>query len=323
MTGMRKYIINRLLVVPVTLLIASLFIFGVLRTIPGDPISALFAEDAFFGGTNERRLQMQMREEIGLADPIHIQYIDWWSNLLRGNFGQSFAYRKPAIDVLKDRLPPSFAIMGIGLVTGVSIGVPAGILSAVRRNTWLDYLVRGIVVAGLSMPSFVTAAIVMVALIVTGLWYPPARFVPLHEDPIESLKILIFPGLIVGYSMAAGLARVSRTQFLEVIREDYIRTAWAKGLRERAVVFRHALRNSLLPVVTLLGVYVAQLIAGAVVVETMFNIPGLGQGLVRTVLFRDYAVIQLFVISLTLLVLGINLIVDLLYSWIDPRVRYE
>ena len=322
-TGMRKYIINRLLVVPVTLLIASLFIFGVLRTIPGDPIAALFAEDSFFGGANERRLQMQMREEVGLAEPIHIQYYDWWANLLKGNFGQSFAYRKPAIDVLKDRLPPSFAIMGIGLVTGVVVGLPAGILSAVRRNSWLDYLVRGIVVAGLSMPSFVTAAVVMVGLIWAFKWLPPARFVPLHEDPVESLKTLLFPGLIVGYSMAAGLARVSRTQFLEVIREDYIRTAWAKGLRERAVVFRHALRNSLLPVITLLGVYVAQLIAGAVVVETMFNIPGLGQGLVRTVLFRDYAVIQLFVISVTLLVLGINLFVDLLYSWIDPRVRYE
>ena len=321
--GLRKYIINRLLMVPITLFIASIFIFGIVRLIPGDPVLALFAEDAFFGGSNARRLIMQMREEIGLNRPIYVQYADWISHIARGDFGDSFMFRRPAVEVLQNRIVPSFLIMIMGLVFGVLLGIPAGIASAVRRNTWMDYLVRTLVVAGLSMPAFVTSAVVMVFLIWTFSWLPPAMFVPFHVDPFESLKTLILPALIVGYGLAAALARICRTQFLEVIREDYIRTAWAKGLRERAVVFRHALRNSLLPVVTLLGVNVAQLIAGAVVVETMFNIPGLGQGLVTVVLNRDYAVIQLFVIAIVILVLVINLVVDLLYSWIDPRVRFE
>ena len=322
---MNRYVMRRLLLVPVTLFIASVLMFAMLRAIPGDVVTMLFGEAMGGGGDAEhaRRLQIILREELGLTRPHHVQYFDWVKHLVTLDFGRSFYYQQPVMDVLKARLPPSFEIMVIAIAIGTTLGLSAGIFSAVRQDSWFDYVVRIIAVSGLSMPAFVSAALLLVILISVANWTPSPRYYSLLEDPIEHLKIIIWPALVLGYIMAASIARLTRTQVLEIIREDYVRTARAKGLRELHVINRHVLKNAMVPIISLLGLQVALLISGSVVVEQIFNIPGMGQGLLTATVNRDYSVLQLFVIMIVLFVLIINLAVDMAYAWIDPRVKYE
>ena len=321
---MRSYVIRRLLQLPVTILIASVVMFMILRLIPGDMVTVLYSEFGLGGaGALARQQEMVLRQELGLDRPIYEQYYEWLRHLLTGDFGDSFWLNRPAIEVLKQRIAPTMEIMLFGMAVGTTIGVGVGIIAAVRQDTWLDYCARSTVVAGLSMPSFVSGVLLLIILAYGFNWLPSARYLSLTQDPVEHLKIIIWPSLLVGFHMAAGVARLTRTQMLEVIREDYIRTAWAKGLPERLVILRHTLRNALLPVLTLLGLYVANLISGAVVLESLFNVPGMGSGLLRSTQLRDYAVLQLFVIVMLFYVLIVNLLVDLMYAWVDPRIRLQ
>ena len=237
---MRSYVLRRLLQLPVTILIASVVMFMILRLIPGDMVTVLYSE---FGlgtaGALARQQEMQLRTELGLDRPIHEQYYEWLRHLLTGDFGDSFWLNRPAIEVLQQRIAPTMEIMLFGMAVGTTIGVGVGILAAVRQDTWLDYFARSAVVAGLSMPSFVSGVLLLIILAYGFNWLPSARYLSLTQDPVEHLKNIIWPPLLVGFHMAAGVARLTRTQMLEVIREDYIRTAWAKGLPERLVIFRH------------------------------------------------------------------------------------
>jgi peptide/nickel transport system permease protein len=317
---MKAYIIRRLLLVPVTLFLISVVIFGILRAIPGDVVTMMFAEE---GAVYDARLAIELRREFGFERPIHVQYAEWALHMFQGDFGESYWYKRPAWDVLKVRIVPTLEIMVIAMSGGVLFGGFAGILAAVRRDTFVDYIVRSLAVMGLTMPAFVAAVLVLIVLITVFQWTPPARFMYANEDFSAHLSALIWPSLVLAFIMSAGYTRIVRTQMLEVIREDYVRTARAKGLPERIVIARHVLRNAMLPVLGLMGVQVAFLISGSVVTESVFNIPGLGTGLLDAARNRDYTIVQLFVVIMVLIVMGTNLVVDLLYAWIDPRIKYR
>ena len=317
---MKAYIIRRLLLVPITLFLVSILIFAILRAIPGDVVTMIFAQE---GATYDERLAIDLRREFGFERPIHVQYVDWAGHFLRGDFGQSYWFKRPALDVLKVRVVPTLEIMVLAMSGGVVLGGAAGIIAAVRRDTWVDYVVRSIAVAGLTMPAFVAAILVLIVLITLFHWTPPARFMYIEESWKDHLSAIVWPAVVLAFIMSAGFSRVVRTQMLEVIREDYVRTARAKGLTEWVVIGRHVLRNAMLPVLGLMGVQVAFLISGSVVTEAVFNIPGMGTGLLEAARNRDYTVVQLFVVIMVMIVMTTNLTVDLLYAWIDPRIKYR
>ena len=315
---MTRYLMQRLLLMPVTLLLLSMLIFGMLRTIPGDVVDFLFDEA---GTSAEATLEHKIRAEYGLDRAIHIQYWDWLSHVVQGEFGHSFRYNKSATDVLKERFPRSLQLMVMGIIGAVGIGIPLGILSARHADSWIDHVTRVFAIGGLSTPSFVVAAVVLVILIALFDWIPP-NFVSFTSDPIENLKITIFPAIVLAYVAAAPLMRLTRSELLEVVSQDYIRTARAKGLRERVVLVRHALKNAMLPIITVIGLLVERLISGSVIVELVFGVPGMGAALVDAVGNRDYPILQFLVIVIGTVILAANLLVDLAYAWLDPRVRY-
>ncbi len=319
---MQAYFLRRLLLIPFTLFLISIIFFGMLRAIPGDTADALFADP---GNAISEAGLLKLREDLGLTRPIHVQYADWMWHIVRGDLGYSFHFSEPVTDLLKARLPRTVEIMTIGIVGSLIIGVPLGVLSAYKPDSLLDNIVRFIAISGLTLPSFVIACLILIFLAKVFNWTPLAAgvfFPELWEDPIANLKIMIFPCLVLIIHGAAPYMRLTRSQMLEVIRQDYIRTARAKGLSERVILLRHALRNSLLPILTLAAVQVSRLIAGAVVVEVVFEVRGVGNAIVQGALNRDYALLQSLVLLIALAVLAINLLTDLVYSWVDPRIKY-
>ena len=317
---MRQYVIRRLLLIPVTLLLLSVVFFAMLRAIPGDTALAIFADPT---EVMSEAWLIQIREDLGLTRPLHVQYFDWLSHMLRGDLGFSFDWARPVDEVLAERIEPSFQLLVMGVVGGLVIGVPLGILSAYKQDSPLDYSLRVTAITGITLPSFVVAALVLIVLVSIWEWMPPLEFVSFTEDPVENMKKMIFPGLVLVTHAAAPYMRLTRSQMLEVIREDYIRTARSKGLRERVVVFRHALRNALLPVITTTGLSLAYLISGTVIVESVFEVHGLGFAMLRAAQTRDYATLQSMVLIIGALVMIINLLTDIAYGWIDPRIRYS
>jgi peptide/nickel transport system permease protein len=318
---MRTYILKRLFLFAPTLLLSSLIIFTLTRIVPGDAIDGLFADDTstvLF--TPDQR--QQIRADLGLDRPLPVQYAQWVAGAFTGNLGTSFFEKRANWEIIRERLPRSVQLGLMAMVVGISWGITSGVISAVKRGTWVDNLLRVITVGGLAFPSFFIAVMLFYALIVFFQWIPPVQWASLLEDPRSNLTQLAAPALILGYAQGASISRLTRSQFLEVFREDYIRTARAKGLRENVVIIRHALRNSILPVITVMGLLVGQLIAGVVVVETVFGIPGMGRQLVQAINFRDYPLIQAIVWNLTLAFLIANLLVDITYAWIDPRIKF-
>jgi len=319
---LRKYALRRLLLFIPSLLGASLLIFVLMRLVPGDIAEILVYGAGTESASIQQRQVQQIRVELGLDRPVLLQYGLWLANALRGDFGYSYTQRRPVFEILKERFPRSMELALLTIVVAVAWAIPLGVVSAVRQNTWTDYAVRVVSVSGLSLPLFFTGVLILWALVRFFRWLPPLEFVSLVEDPAENLKQLVWPALTQAYYISAPITRLTRSQMLEVIRQDYVRTARAKGLRERAVVYRHALANSLLPVVTFIGWWGGRLLGGTVIMEIIFSVPGMGTTLVSAVNNRDYPTVQAIVFVMALVFLTMNLLVDLVYGWLDPRIRY-
>ena len=319
---MRKYVARRLLLFVPTLLGASLLIFVLLRLVPGDIAEILVYQSGTESSAVQQKQVQQIRAELGLNRPVAIQYLVWLGDALRGDFGYSYTQRRPVSDILRERFPRSLELAVLTLLVAVVWAIPLGVISAARQNTWVDYTVRVVSISGLSLPIFFTGVLILWALVRFFRWLPPLEFVALTEDPLENLKQFVWPTLAQAYYISAPIMRLTRSQMLEVVRQDYVRTARAKGLGHYAVVYRHALSNSLLPVVTFIGWWGGRLLGGIVIMEIIFAIPGMGTALVQAVNYRDYPAVQAIVFVMALIFLTLNLLVDLLYAWLDPRIRY-
>jgi peptide/nickel transport system permease protein len=313
-----RYLLRRLLLLVPTLLGVSIIVFVLVRLLPGDAV-ALQLQDARASAADEAAL----RTQLGLDRPIYLQYVDWLGTLLRGDLGHSFRSHQPVVQELANRLPVTAELGLLALVIAAAVATTVGVLSAVRQDTWADYAARSAAIGLLAVPGFWLGTLVVTLPSVWWHWTPPLRYVRLTEDPVRNLGIVVIPAVILGLGLSGGLMRLVRTQMLEVLRQDFIRTAAAKGLAERSVVVRHALKNAFIPALTVLGLQVAVLVSGTVVLESIFVLPGMGRYLLESVQARDYPAIQgLNLIFATVIVLT-NLLVDLLYGWLDPRVRYS
>jgi len=296
----------------------SVVIFVLLRLAPGDIVDILFASAGY---VNESEKQAILKE-LGMDRPYWVQYLDWLRQILTGDFGKSYRYDTPAWDVIRPLLPVTIELAVLSTIIAVLLGVPTGVISAVRQDTALDYALRVVSLAGLSMPSFWLGMVIILVLVGWLGWVPPVTYVsPAQNLPIHAVQFLL-PALAVGYRSSALITRITRSALLEVMREDYVRTARAKGHTERVVIWSHALKNALLPVITVIGIEFAFLIGGLVVTETVFNLPGVARFLVQAILWRDYPVVQNLVMFIAVVVILSNLAVDLLYGILDPRVRY-
>jgi peptide/nickel transport system permease protein len=319
---MRSYVVRRLLLFVPALIGASMLIFVLLRLVPGDIAEILvYQTGSETSGVQQKQIQ-QIRQELGLNQPVAVQYLAWIGGALRGDFGKSYTQRRPVWDILRERFPRSMELAILTLAIALVWAIPLGVISAVHQNRPIDYLARIASLSGLSLPLFVTGALILYGLVRVFHWIPPLEFVPFSESPVENLKQLIWPALAQAYYISAPITRLTRSQMLEVIRQDYVRTARAKGLTERVVVYRHALRNSLLPVVTFVGWWGGRLLGGLVIMEIIFVVPGMGTALVQAVSQRDYPTVQAMVFVMALVFLLVNLLVDLVYVWLDPRIHY-
>jgi peptide/nickel transport system permease protein len=313
---MRNYVVRRLLVALPSLLIASLIVFTLPRLIPGDVVQLMLEEKAYGKDLED------LRAKLGLNRPIPVQYIDWLGSIARGNFGESLWTRQPVLTELARRLPVTAMLGVMALAVAIAIGIPIGVIAAVRQDGVLDFFARSIAVLGLSIPAFVMAILVTLLPAIWWGWTPRSQFVAFGTSPAAYVLQFVLPAAILGITSAAGLMRLTRGMLLEVLRHDYVRTAWAKGLRERVVVLKHALKNAVIPVVTVLGLQVAAIAGGAVIIEWIFGIPGMGQFLVDAIVQRDYPVIQGINLVIVVIIVASNLMVDLFYAFLDPRIRY-
>jgi peptide/nickel transport system permease protein len=318
---MQAYIVRRVLALIPTLFFASLIVFVTVRMIPGDVIDLMLSQNDISAGKMGRE---QLEKALGLDQPMWVQYGRWVGSILfHGDFGRSLWQNTPVSEQLLQRLPVTFELGLMALIVGLSVAVPIGVYSAVRQDTPGDYVARSFSILMLAVPSFWLGTMVMVFPSIWWGWSPPISFVPFSKDPIANLSQMIIPSIILGCALSAITMRLTRTMMLEVLRQDFIRTAWAKGLGEKLVVARHALRNALIPVVTLIGLQAPLLIGGAVIMEQIFVIPGMGLLLLDAVSQRDYPIITGVFLIVGVAVMFINLIVDLSYGLLDPKVRYR
>jgi peptide/nickel transport system permease protein len=318
---MRTYILKRLLLIVPTLLGVASLVFVIMRVIPGDVALLILGGDQ--AGAIDQKQLIAVRRQLGLDQSLLVQFGTWLWGVVRFDFGTSLWTGQPVTDELLIRLPLSLELALLATMVSVIIAIPLGMLAAVRQDTWVDYVVRVVSIGGLAIPSFWIGILCILGLVIFFGWGPPLEFTPPWVDPWANLSQLIWPVLTVGYRYSAVTTRMTRSTVLEVLREDYIRTAWAKGLRERAVVIRHALKNAMLPVITLIGTEFAFLIGGLVVTETVFTLNGIGRFVVDAVAHRDYPVVQALVFLIAFGFVIINLLVDLTYAWFDPRIRYR
>jgi peptide/nickel transport system permease protein len=299
-----------------TLFLVTLLVFSIIRLLPGNIVVLMMSEQGY---ASDRAKLEQM---LGLDQPFYWQYLSYIGKAFHGDLGVSFWTREPVLDEILRRLPVSVELALLAMFCGLVIALPTGIISAVRQDTWLDYLFRSTAIGGLSVPGFWMATIVIVAASIAWRWVPPMRYTPFVRDPLANLSQLIIPAVILGFALSASVMRMTRSMVLEVLREDYIRTAWAKGLPESAVVARHVLKNAMIPVVTIMGLQFATLIGGTVIMESIFVLPGMGKFLLDAITWRDYPVIQGINLFLATGVILLNLVIDLLYGFLDPRIRY-
>ena len=318
---MQAYLARRLLALVPALFFASLIVFVIVRLVPGNVIDMMLAQNDVGADKLSRD---QLVATLGLDRPMWLQYFHWIGGILfQGDFGRSLWQNTPVRELLAARLPVTFQLGFMAMIIALCIALPIGIYSAVRQDTAGDYLTRSFSILMLAVPSFWMGTMVMVFPSIWWGWSPQVRFVAFSEDPLQNLSQMILPAIILGTALSAITMRLTRTMMLEVLRQDYIRTAWAKGLSERLVVVRHALRNALIPVVTLIGLQAPILIGGAVIVEQIFVIPGMGLLLLDAISQRDYPIITGVSLVIGLCVMLINLVVDLSYGLLDPKVRYR
>jgi peptide/nickel transport system permease protein len=318
---MWQYIVKRLLLMIPTLVGAALVVFLLMNVVPGDIALLILGTDQ--GGDVNLQEIARLREKLGLNRPLYEQFLSWLWGVVRMDFGTSLWSGAPVLEELWIRLPLTLEIALLATLVSTIIAIPLGTLAAIRQDTWVDYAVRVISIGGLAVPSFWTGILIILFLVIYFQWSPPLVFVPLWDDPWENFKQLVWPIVTVGYRNAAVTTRMTRSTVLEVMREDYIRTAWAKGLQERVVVAKHTLKNAMLPVITLIGAEFAFLMGGLVVTETVFTLNGLGSYMVDAILHRDVPVVQTLVLLTAFGFVFVNLVVDLLYAWLDPRISYR
>ena len=318
---MRAYIIRRLLLIIPTVFILTILVFLSVRFIPGDVIDAMVGEMMYDVAHIDHEA---LKQKLGLDVPVYVQYGRWMGGIfLHGTLGNSLLSDGTVEDKIIGRLPVTVELGLLSIVIGLVIALPVGIYSAIRQDTAADYAGRSIAIIGLATPNFWLALMVIIFPSIWWGWAPPLELIPFTEDPLGNLGVFLIPSLILGTAMAAATMRMTRTTMLEVLRQDYIRTAWSKGLKERIVVIRHAIKNALIPVVSLIGLQLPILVGGAVIMENIFNLPGLGRLMVDALNDRDYPVVSGINLFFGAAVMGINLLIDLIYPYLDPRVRYE
>ena len=316
---MKAYIARRVLYAIPTLIGVSIIIFLALRVIPGDPVSVMFGTQAVNIRPEDRA---KIEAELGLSDPLVVQYGNWLKDIGTGKLGNSFRRADTVLDLIKARGPLTVEIAVISILLSWLIGLPVGVISALKQNSLIDYCARVFTVFFLSIPSFWLASLIILGLLFRWGYGTPIGIINLWDDPLRNLELVWGPSVVLGLAVSAYIARMTRSTLLEVIHEDYIRTARAKGLQERLVIVRHALRNTLLPIVTLSGVLFGFLLGGTVVVEQAFNVPGLGKAMIEAFVELDYMVIQNLVLLYGAAFVAINLLIDISYAWLDPRIRY-
>ena len=318
---MWTYVIRRLLLAIPTLLGVTVVVFGVMRVAPGDVAVLILGGDSGLVGTPE---QLEaLREKLGLNRPLYIQYFEWLWGLITFNWGESYFYNAEMTQLLSRKLPLSAQVGIMGLVGGSILGVIGGVIAALKQDSWADYIIRIIAILGISVPTFWSGMMLILVFVRFWGWIPEQGYVPLWEDPMRNLAQLIWPSIIIGLGFLMGVPlRMMRATMLEVMREDYIRTARSKGLRENIIIVRHAMRNAMIPVITLIGIFIPLTVTGLVVTEQVFGLPGIGRMMVDAINQRDYPVVQLVVTLTGFTVVVANLGVDLIYGWLDPRIRY-
>ena len=316
---MLRYIAHRFLYMIPTLLTVAIIVFFLIRIIPGDIVELRFAEGVY---VTAEMIEME-RVKLGLNLPLWRQFMDWMLGIFHFDFGTSMWTGKPITEELALRFELSLQVALMGTFLSAIIAIPLGVLAAYRQDTWVDYVIRVFSIGGLAIPSFWLGILMILFFLIFFKWMPPLTFTSLSVDPWQNLSQLIWPALSVGYRYAAVATRMTRSAMLEVLREDYIRTARAKGLREILILRRHAIKNSMLPVLTVIGLEFAYLIGGLVVTEQVFNLNGLGQLFVQSIGFRDYTVIQALILIVAITYTFVNFFIDILYAWLDPRIRYS
>jgi peptide/nickel transport system permease protein len=312
---MTAYILRRLVLLVPVLIVVGVVVFGLVHLTPGDPAAVILGDRA----TPEDIARL--RDQLGLNDPLPVQFVHWFGNVLRLDFGESIFLGEPVTQALLDRVQPTLLLTLYALTIQVLIGIPAGVLAAVRHNSPLDRVLTVMAISGSAIPTFFLGILLILIFAVRLRWLPSGGYVPFEEDLAAHHKGMLLPAFALGFSAAGLLARLVRSSMLDVLREDYVRTAFAKGLPEQLVIVRHALRNALIPALTIIGISLGALLGGAVVTETVFTIPGMGRLVVQSIARRDYPVIQGAIIAIAMTYVLVNLVVDVLYVYIDPRVR--
>ena len=321
---MKEYLIRRLLFGALTVFIVSALIFALLRIAPGDV--ALLIAEANSGGegidVSEEDLE-EIREMLGLNDPLHIQYFSWITGFVVGDWGDSLFTGRDVFEEFKLKFPVTLELVIFSQIIAIGLGLPAGILMALKQNSWIDYVIRILSLAGLSLPSFWSATLLLLGGAYFFMWNPQLGSFPLTEEPWQNIQQYFWPAMMLGYISAATKARMMRSTMLEVLSQDYIRTAKAKGLTQYVVTARHALKNAFIPVITVIGITTALSLGGSVVMERVFSMPGLGGFILEGMLSRDFPIVQSIVLFFAMAVIFVNLLIDISYGWFDPRVRYQ
>jgi peptide/nickel transport system permease protein len=314
---MRQYVLRRLLLVVPTLLLVSAIVFSLTRLIPGDVVVLMFEEKAYAEDLEA------LRAKLGLNHPIYVQYGIWLGRVVQGDLGESLWTRRPVLEEITRRLPISLELGGLTIACALGIALPIGVLSAVRQDTVKDYAARSLAIIGLSIPGFWKGTVIIVLSSIWFGWTPPLQFTPWAQGPWQHLSQFILPAVLLAIASAASIMRLTRALMLEVLRQDYIRTAWSKGMREQRVVLKHALKNAVIPVVTIIGIQIGQVAGGTVIFETIFGLPGMGRFLIDAIYQRDYPVVQGVNLLLATIIIFVNLLVDMTYAYLDPRIRYQ
>jgi peptide/nickel transport system permease protein len=314
---MRQYVLRRLLLVVPTLLLVSAIVFSLTRLIPGDVVVLMFEEKAYAEDLEA------LRAKLGLNRPIYVQYGLWLGRVVRGDLGESLWTRRPVLEEITRRLPISLELGGLTIACALGMALPIGVLSAIRQDTLRDYAARSLAIIGLSIPGFWKGTVIIVISSIWFGWTPPLQFTPWTQGPWQHLSQFILPAVLLAIASAASIMRLTRALMLEVLRQDYIRTAWSKGMREQRVVLKHALKNTVIPVVTIIGIQIGQVAGGTVIFETIFGLPGMGRFLIDAIYQRDYPVVQGVNLLLATIIIFVNLLVDMTYAYLDPRIRYK
>lgn len=314
---MQQYILRRLIQMAFVLFLFSMVVFAVLRMVPGDPVAAQLGLEA------GQEAYDQLRQEMGLDKPIYVQYLVWLKEISRGDFGTSWRSHQTAISLIQRRFPATIWLTLTSILIGLIISIPLGIVSGVRPRSALAHFATFFSLVGIALPSFWLGLMLLLTLAVSLRWLPPSGYISPLADPVMGLKFLAMPSVTLGIGLAAPLTRFIRSGMLDVMNADYIRTARAKGLIDRLVIFRHALKNAMLSVVTIFGVLLGSLLGGSIITESVFNWPGIGTLLLQAIQQRDYGIVQGVVLFISLIFMVVNLLVDLTYAYLDPRIRFQ